>query len=119
MKFVADECVDYRIVERLRKDGNKVLSVVEMEPGISDDELLNLANEEEAFLLTADKDFGELVFRQGQVVSGIILIRLSGLSPKFKAAIVSGAITEHMEELQQAFTVITPATVRIRQKLSD
>ena len=34
----------------------------EMEPGISDHDVLNLTNQEEAILLTADKDFGELVF---------------------------------------------------------
>ncbi len=51
-----------------------------MEPGVSDDEVLELAklaNLEEIPLLTTDRDFGELVFRQGRLHSGVILVRLS------------------------------------------
>ena len=44
MKFLADECVDRQIVDRLRHDGHTVLCVTEMEPGISDQEVLNLVN---------------------------------------------------------------------------
>lgn len=63
MKLVADESIDRQIVEHLRKDGHLISYVAEMEPGISDDFVLNLANREHALLLTADKDFGEMVFR--------------------------------------------------------
>ncbi|WP_292774218.1 DUF5615 family PIN-like protein [Nostoc sp. NMS9] len=58
MKFLGDENLDWQIVERLRLDGHEVLYVVEMEQGIPDDEVLNLANNESAILLTSDKDFG-------------------------------------------------------------
>lgn len=70
MKFLADEGVDRQIVERLRENGLSVLYVAEIEPGISDDEVLNQANRDTALLLTTDKDFGELVFRQGRVIQG-------------------------------------------------
>ncbi|MDI6791317.1 MAG: DUF5615 family PIN-like protein [bacterium] len=76
------------MVERLRQDGHCVLYVTEMDPGISDDVVLDLANRETALLLTADKDFGELVFyRQRRFRVGIVLIRLAGLSPMTKADI--------------------------------
>jgi predicted nuclease of predicted toxin-antitoxin system len=65
VKILADEGVDYPIVERLRQRGHWVWYVAEMEPGIYEDVVLDLANREGAVLLTADKDFGELVFRQG------------------------------------------------------
>ena len=87
MNFLADESVDRRIVDRLRQDGHLVGYVAEMEPGISDDTVLDLANQEATLLLTADKDFGELVFRQRRLMPGIVLIRLAGLSPTRKAAI--------------------------------
>ncbi len=45
-KFLADECVDRSIVDRLRHDGHTVLYVAEMEPGISDHDVLDLANHE-------------------------------------------------------------------------
>lgn len=51
-----------------------------MQPGIPDDEVLNLANNESVILLTSDKDFCELVFRLRRIAAGVVLIRLFGLS---------------------------------------
>lgn len=107
--------MDRQIVDRLRQDGHLVLYVAEMEPGVSDDAVLDLANREGALLLTADKDFGELVFRQHRLALGVVLIRLAGLSPRSKAGIVSSAINQHATELSQALAVITPGAIRIRR----
>lgn len=115
MKFLADENVDRAIVERLREDGHHVLYVMEMSPGISDDEVISQVNKEGALLLTADKDFGELAFRQGRIAFGVVLIRLAGLSPKYKADAVKNAIREHAQELAKNFTVIMPEAIRIRK----
>ncbi len=117
MNFIADENIDYQIVDRLRSDGHHVLNVLEIEPGISDDEVLDLANQNSALLLTADKDFGELIFRQSRLMFGVILIRLSGLSVLRKAEIVSYAIVKHMDELPKSFVVIRPAFIRIRKNV--
>ncbi|NES68335.1 MAG: hypothetical protein F6K24_25425 [Okeania sp. SIO2D1] len=114
MNLLADENIKQTIVDRLRLDGHVVWYVVEMKPGVSDDVVLDLANREGALLLTADKDFGELVFRLGRVASGVILVRLAGLANSSKATIISEAIAKHSDELSGAFTVITPTTVRIR-----
>lgn len=70
MNLVADEGVDGHIIARLRQDGHDVLYIAEIEPSISDDIVLSHANAQEALLLTEDKDFGELVFRQGLVHTG-------------------------------------------------
>ncbi len=115
MKFLADENLDRQIVERLRQDGHFVWYIAEMEPGVSDDVVLNLANQEGALLITADKDFGELVFRLGRIASGVVLIRLPGLSLTSKAEIVSRALNQHANELLGVFAVITPTTIRIRK----
>ncbi|MCP4104864.1 MAG: hypothetical protein GY749_04905 [Desulfobacteraceae bacterium] len=117
MKFVADESLDFQIVSRLRQDGFNVFYVAEMTPGISDREVLDLANSTSALLLTADRDFGELVFRQHLITEGVILIRLAGLSPEHKAEIVSSAIRLHRDELRDSFVVITPGHIRIRRNL--
>lgn len=115
MKFLGDENLDWQIVERLRLDGQEVLYVVEMEPGIADDEVLNLANNEGAILLTSDKDFGELVFRLCRIAAGIVLIRLFGLSPNDRAEIIANAINQYADELLGAFTVISSKSIRIRK----
>ncbi len=117
MNFVADESVDQPIVTLLRKEGHTVIAVVEMEPGIPDETVLNLANEQGGILLTGDKDFGELIFRDRRYTFGIILIRLSGLTAKAKAEHVANAIKVHADKLAQTFTVISANNVRIRPRL--
>lgn len=72
MNLLFDEGVDKQIVERLRQEGHEVQYVAEIDPSISDDIVLNRANEKNALLVTADKDFGELVFRQGKLNAGIL-----------------------------------------------
>jgi len=95
--------------------GHNVEYVAEKDAGISDDEVLENANEKTALLLTADKDFGEFVFRQRRITSGVMLIRLAGLSPTRKAEIV--AVKKHGTELMHSFSVITPGAVRIRHEI--
>ena len=70
MNLFADESVDRPVVERLREDSHDVTYVAELTPSVTDDELLREANTRSAVLVTADKDFGELVFRQGVIHSG-------------------------------------------------
>lgn len=116
VNLLADESVDRHIVDRLRQDGHELRYVFEMEPGISDDAVLGLAQQESALLLTADKDFGELVFRQRRVTTGFVLLRLAGLSAENKVKVVVSAINKNTAELPQAFAVITPDAIRIRRR---
>ncbi|MGQ9851377.1 MAG: DUF5615 family PIN-like protein [Aggregatilineaceae bacterium] len=115
MNFLADESVDLPVVERLRRDGHFVAYVTELGPGMTDDEVLSLANQQAFLLLTADKDFGEMVFRQRLHAHGIVLIRLAGLSPTRKAEMVALAVREHGAELLRSFAVIMPGVLRIRR----
>jgi predicted nuclease of predicted toxin-antitoxin system len=117
VNFLADESVDRQIVERLRVEGHSVWEVADTDPGISNGDVVGLANQNNAILLTADKDFGELVFHQRLVNQGVILIRLGGLSPTHKAGIVASAVKDHVSELSQAFSVITPSAIRIRRRI--
>jgi predicted nuclease of predicted toxin-antitoxin system len=80
VNLVANEGVDRPVVERLRQDGHDVVYVAELSPSITDEEVLQQANARSAVLLTTDKDFGELVFRQDRVHSGVLLLRLAGLA---------------------------------------
>lgn len=117
MHIVADESVDLQVVQGLRRDGHDVLYIAESAAGISDDQVLAIANGRNALLLTADKDFGELIFRLCRISAGVLLIRLPGLSPVRKAEMVSNAVRDHGASLFNAFTVVTPSMVRVRPQL--
>jgi predicted nuclease of predicted toxin-antitoxin system len=114
MKLLADESVDRPVVERLRQEGHDVVYIAELSPSIKDEEVLRQANDRGALLLTADKDFGELIQRERKSHAGIILIRLAGLSSAAKAEMVSNILRERASELSGALTVISPGLVRIR-----
>jgi predicted nuclease of predicted toxin-antitoxin system len=114
VRWVADEGVDAPIVARLRELDHLVWYVAEMMAGITDEEVLALAQEQDAVLLTNDKDFGALVFQQRRVTAGIVLMRLAGLSADQKAVLVNRVIDDHGARLRGAFTVVTPRRVRIR-----
>lgn len=116
MIFLADAGVERLIVEFLRQAGHVVHYVAEMQPGIPDDIVLEMSSNVGALLLTADKDFGELVFRQNRLATGVILIRLAGLSSAEKATIVVDVIKRHASEVEGSFTVITRGAVRIRSR---
>ncbi len=115
LRILADESVDRQVVDRLRTEGHDVAYVAESAPGTDDDVVLDRANRDGAVLITADKDFGELVYRQGRAQSGVVLMRLAGLRPDRKAEIVASFIRARTAELERSFTVIAPTTARIRR----
>ena len=117
MKIVADENVDRQIVDRLRADGHEVLYIAELDPGIDDEAVLRFSQQTSAVLLTSDKDFGELVFRQRLLHSGVLLTRLGGLEPDRKAELVSATFETYGTELSAGFTVLSDRSIRLRRRL--
>jgi predicted nuclease of predicted toxin-antitoxin system len=116
VNFLADEGVESEIVESLRALGHDVLYVLEMSPGISDSDVLDLANKASSILITSDKDFGELVFRQRRIHQGVILVRLQGQSSMTKASTLSAAVTDFGDQLPNSFSVVSSGMVRIRKR---
>ena len=114
MKLTADESVDKPIVIALRNHNFEVFYIAEENPSIEDIDVLSIARNRSEILLTQDKDFGELVYRENHPHTGVILFRLSGLSAEEKAFRVLKAIQINANHLKGAFTVIQIDTVRIR-----
>jgi predicted nuclease of predicted toxin-antitoxin system len=96
-------------------DGHDVMSIAELDPGIDDETVLGHSLRTNAILMTADKDFGELVFRQRLVHSGVLLIRLAGLKPDLKAELVSTTFEQHSDELSAGFGVLSRRALRLRK----
>ncbi len=115
MNFLADENIARVIITRLRADGHHVERMAEVGMGSPDTDVLAFANQQNAVILTEDKDFGDLVVRDRMQAVGVILIRLDGFSPVERAEIIARVVQEHQNELSGAFTVIKPHIVRIRR----
>lgn len=115
MRIVADESVIVPVIVELRKSGHEVLAIREIHPRAEDDFILNLAHQEDGLLITFDKDFGELVFRQKLLSSGVVLVRLQGLSTETKTRIVVSAIEKYGSLFKEGFAVISSGTIRFRR----
>jgi predicted nuclease of predicted toxin-antitoxin system len=115
MKILADENIEREFIVALRVAHIEVISVWESYIGFADDKILQIAVDEKAVILTYDTDFGELVFRFSLKSHGIILLRLNGLSLREKVEKTISVIQEHNEEIENAFTVISENSVRIRK----
>jgi predicted nuclease of predicted toxin-antitoxin system len=114
MFFLADECVDAAVVEGLRDAGHDVRYVAEGERALTDAEVLKIAAQENRILLTEDKDFGDLVFRGGYVVPGVVLLRIEPLRRSLKWPRLAAAIERFEDRLFGRHTVVHEDRFRFR-----
>lgn len=84
MKFLLDENIGKKIANFLNNLGYSTYRLREINPGIEDFAVLELAISINAVVVTSDKDFGELVFKEGYPHTGVILLRLKDQSSENK-----------------------------------
>jgi len=114
MRFLADENVEQPVVDALRADGHDVTCVGEVAPGTADEQVLQIANAESRLLLTNDKDFGQLIYREGRVSEGIVLLRFETQDGVEKAAILDRILPTLEPRLRGHFAILTEQRVRLR-----
>ena len=115
MHLLADENVPNLVVEYICSRGHDAIWIGEKAPGISDQEVLSLANVEKRTLITFDTDFGELVFRLGlSAPFGVILFRLPPGSPSSIAQTVIEAL-ESQTDWTGHFSVVDENRIRMRR----
>jgi len=88
MKFITDENLGIKVPQSLKSLGYDVISAIEVALSKPDTDILKLANKENRILLTTDKDFGELVFKEKLIHSGVILLRLKNESVENKKKVI-------------------------------
>lgn len=89
MRVLVDECAGPLVGRWLRDQGHEVFSVFDEARGISDEEVLNKAVSENRILITVDKDFGEMIYRERREHCGVILLRLSDERALNKVRVIS------------------------------
>lgn len=101
----------------LRAAGHDVRAIAEEHPGATDPAVLALARIERRVLLTSDKDFAELVFRQRRLSFGLVLLRLRDWNAEQKGERLLDVLA-HRHELRGVLLVVTARSVR-RRVLTD
>jgi predicted nuclease of predicted toxin-antitoxin system len=114
MRVLADENVPRDIVAWLRTTGHDVLFAAEADAGASDMSWALRAEWEQRVILTSDKDFGELVFRDGHATHGIVLLRLDELAVPGVLARLQAVWSVVEANPSGRFIVITETKVRVR-----
>jgi predicted nuclease of predicted toxin-antitoxin system len=115
VRWLADECIDAALVLHLRRSGHDVLYIAEIAPTVNDSEVMAHAQRESRLLLTEDKDFGDLVFRRGGQVPGIVLLRLDPARHTFKRKRLDAAMAHFGEEgLRGRYTTVEEGRFRSR-----
>jgi len=100
MRFVADESVERPISRTLERLGHEVWEICAHAPGVSDRTVLELARQRDAILLTAAKDFGDLIYLELEEVRGVVLLRLRGLPLLAMVERSVAAIEAHVGDLE-------------------
>jgi len=62
MRFLADENVSRRVIERLRSDGHDVVAAAETRSGAQDKDILGAADGGDRILIAEDRDFARWLF---------------------------------------------------------
>ncbi|MEO1077508.1 MAG: DUF5615 family PIN-like protein [Bacteroidota bacterium] len=112
LRLLVDECTGPGVARWLAKQGHDVISIYDACPGISDDAVLARAVRERRILITNDKDFGEMVYREKRAHHGIVLLRPGGLPTRLKTALLSRVLKHHAEHLEDRFVVVTERQIR-------
>lgn len=113
MRFLVDECAGPSLSRWLQGQGHDVFSVFDQARGISDDEVLHIALENERILITMDKDFGEKIYREKRAHHGVILLRLKDERTKNKIAAMERLLASFATRISGQFVVVTDARVRL------
>lgn len=113
MQILADESCARPVVLALRMADHDVLSIAEVAPGAPDAAVLARGITEKRILITEDRDFGELIYAQGNPSPGVILVRFPGPTSGAKIAAVVETVAILGTRLLGAFVVVEPGRIRI------
>lgn len=107
------------VADWLMEQRHDVSSVYKDYRGESDHFVLEKAKAEERILLTNDKDFGEMIFRQKRPHSGVILLRLEHERPANEIAALRRLLEQYSDQLAGHFVVVTESAVRIMREWEE
>ena len=115
LNFLADESFGIKAYRYLSLKGFNVTSVTEISPGVSDKQVIKLANKQRRIIITLDKDFGNLVFKQKLYVAGVIFLRLHKETVENKTKAIEYLVTYFFDKLQGRFVTYKDGKTRLRK----
>lgn len=112
MRFLVDECTGSKVATWLRDASYEVFSVFDQARGMTDDDILAKAFTENWILITNDKDFGEMVFRERRKHHGVVFMRLEDERAANKIEVLRRLLESYAGKLPEQFVVVTETKIR-------
>ena len=115
MRFLLDENVESRVAAFLTAEGHDVTTIGQDYPfALHDEDVLRIAHTEQRVLVTNDRDFGELIFKQQRPHSGVIYFRLPlDTTAAEKITWLQQILASYQGSLD-SFLVVTATGIRVR-----
>lgn len=108
MRFTLDENIGKKVAYFLTALEHTVFRIREINPGIEDFEVLEFAIEKTSIVITLDKDYGYLVFKEAKPHKGIIFLRLEDETQENTIKVLTWLFSSYeKEQIINTFVTVT------------
>ncbi len=111
-KFLADENIPIEVVLALKQLNIDIVSVKDIQIGMSDEEVLLTAIKSERTIITFDSDFGELIYKLKRNCSGIILLKIHPQTIQYILSILKKTLAPIID-FKNSFCVVESHRIRV------
>ncbi len=116
MKLLANENFPLSSIKILKNAGHDIIGVGVDFQGVSDEEVIRLAQNENRIILTFDRDYGELIFKKGlRPDAGVIYLRWDDYKPDDPGKYLVEVFQSKEYRFDKMLTVIGEKTIRQRR----
>jgi predicted nuclease of predicted toxin-antitoxin system len=113
MRFLIDECMGRKVYDLIKQNNHDVVLIEGNNSGVSDNLILQKAVSENRVIITCDKDFGDMIFRDKKQHTGIILLRLQNEKIQNKINVINILLKNYSENIKNNFIIISEKKIRI------
>ena len=112
IKLLANENFPMPAIRRLREANVDVVAVGEAMPFASDREVMDFARREQRWVITFDRDYGDLIFREGlPPPPAILYFRQEPYPPEYPASLVLAMLSDP-RQAEGCMVVISERNIR-------
>ncbi|NPE08919.1 MAG: DUF5615 family PIN-like protein [Asgard group archaeon] len=113
IKYLADENIPLVVIKELSEKGFPIESIASSKRGMNDKDIMKFAFVNELVIISFDKDFGQLIFKEKVKSKGIILLRFPPTSPDKIKSIIKRILEDKEFNPFEKFVVIHEKHMRI------
>ncbi len=113
IRYLADENIPLVVIKELSEQGFSIESIASSKKGMTDIEIMKFAFDKELVIITFDKDFGQLIFKEKVKSKGIILLRIPPTSPDKIKSFIKQILEDKEFNPLEKFVVIYEKHMRI------